>query len=67
MFDRRDEDFIIFDVVDTETDDLPVDIERKNWSAEALMQKDEEIANAQSLYKNEVIAGCQKVIERLAI
>jgi hypothetical protein len=31
LFGSRHEDFIMFDVVDSETDHLPVDTERKNW------------------------------------
>ena len=67
LFDGRHEDFIMFDAVDTETDHLPVDIERKNWSAEALKRKDAEIAEAEASYKNDVIAACRKLIERFVI
>jgi hypothetical protein len=67
LFDGRHEDFIIFDAVDTETDHLPVDIERRNWSAEALKRKDVEIAKAEAFYKNDVIEACRKLIERFAI
>jgi hypothetical protein len=41
----------MFDAVDSETDDLPVDIERKNWGSEALKRKDVEIAEAEAIYK----------------
>ena|ERR1041385_8564757 len=64
LFGRHDEDFILFVAVDSETDHLPVDIERKNWSAEALKRKDVEIAEAEALYKNDVIAACTKLIGR---
>lgn len=67
LFDGHDEDFITFRGVDSETDHLPVDIERKNWSDEALKRKDEEIAEAEALYKNDVITACTKLIERFAI
>ena len=67
LFERRHEDFITFDAVDTETDHLPVDKERKNWSAEALKRKDAEIAEAEAIYKNNVIAACRKLIERFAV
>lgn len=67
LFERHHEDFITFEAVDSETDDLPVDTERKNWSADALKQKDEEIAKAEALYKNDVIAACRKLLERFAI
>jgi hypothetical protein len=67
LLNGHDEDFIMFDGVDTETDHLPVDIERKNWSAEALKRKDAEIAEAEAFYKNNVIAACRKLIERFVI
>lgn len=67
LFERRHEDFITFDVVDSETDDLPVDWERKNWGAEALTRKDAEIAEAEALYKDDVIAACRKLIEQFAV
>lgn len=67
LFDGHDEDFSMFDAVDTETDHLPVDIERRNWSAEALKRKDAEIAEAEAFYKNDVIAACRKLIERFVI
>ena|SRR5688572_16507596 len=67
LFDYHHEDFITFLGVDSETDHLPVDIERKNWSAEALERKDEEIAEAEAFYRNDVISACRKLIERFAI
>ena len=67
LFDGHDEDFIMFDAVDSETDHLPVDTERRNWDAEALKRKDAEIAEAETFYKNDVIAACRKLIERFAI
>lgn len=67
MFERRHEDFTTFDAVDSETDDLPVDTERRNWSEEALKRKDVEIAEAEAIYKSDVIAACRKLIEQFAI
>ena len=67
LFDGRHEDFIMFDAVDTETDHLPVDKERKNWSEEALQRKDAEIAEAEDFHKDEVIAACRKLMKRFVI
>ena len=36
----HDEDFLFFIGIDSETDHLPVDWERKNWSVEALERKE---------------------------
>jgi hypothetical protein len=60
----HDEDFIAFVTIDSETDHLPVDRERRNWSAEALERKDKEIAEAEALYKDEAFTACRKLIER---
>ena len=67
LFDGHDEDFIMFDGVYTETDHLPVDMERRNWDTEALKRKDAEIAEAEAFYKTDVIAACRKLIERFVI
>ena len=50
LFDGHHADFIMFDAVDSETDHLPVDTERRNWDAEALKRKDAEIAEAEAFY-----------------
>jgi len=67
LLDGHDEDFSMFDVVDTEMDHLPVDIERRNWDEEALKRKDFEIAKAEALYKDDVTEACGKLIERFVI
>jgi hypothetical protein len=63
----RDEDFIPFVVIDSETDALPVDLERDNWSSEALEQKDQEIAEAEQWAKGLAFPACKKLIERFRI
>ena len=61
---QRNEDFQTFVAVDSETDHLPVDAERHNWSVDALGRKDEEIAKAEALYKDDIFAACRKLINR---
>ena len=63
----RDEDFIPFVAIDSETDHLPVDWERQNWSTEALERKDQEIATAEERAKEVVFPACKKLIERFRI
>lgn len=46
---------------------LPVDKERRTWSAEALQRKEAEVAEAEAYYKDEVSAACSHLIERFAI
>lgn len=61
---QRDEDFLTFVAIDSETDHLPVDSERRNWSVDALERKDEEIAKAEAFYQGDAFAACRKLIER---
>ena len=63
----RDEAFMRFDGIASETDHLPVDRERHNWSAEALEEKDREIEQVEAFYKESVDAACRKLIERFDI
>ena len=63
----NDEDFNLFVVIDSDTDHLPVDWERQNWSAEALARKDVEIAECEKFYRESVIAACKKLIVRFNI
>jgi hypothetical protein len=67
LFDGHDEDFVAFDAIASETDHLPVDSERHNWSVEALEGKDKEIARAESLYKSDAFAACKKLVERFGL
>jgi hypothetical protein len=61
---EHDEDFLTFAAIDSETDHLPVDSERRNWSVEALERKNKEIAKAEAFYKDDALAACRKLIER---
>lgn len=61
---QNDEDFIEFISINSQTDHLPVDYERRNWSAEALKRKDEEIAKAEASHKEDAFEACRKLIER---
>ncbi|HWS99331.1 MAG TPA: hypothetical protein VN256_03590 [Pyrinomonadaceae bacterium] len=61
---QNDEDFIAFIAINSETDHLPVDYERKNWSDEGLKRKDEEIAKAEAFHQEDAFEACRKLIER---
>jgi hypothetical protein len=67
LFDKHDEDFMAFVAIDSETDHLPVDRERKNWSNDSLERKDKEIAEFESVSKEDAFKACQKLIERFDI
>jgi hypothetical protein len=59
-----DEDFLVFVAIDSETDHLPVDFERHNWSTESLQQKDQEVIKAEQWAKEFAFPACKKLIER---
>lgn len=61
---ERDEDFIVFVGIDSETDDLPVGEVRKHWSAEALLRKDVEIKAAEDLYRPRALEAARNLIQR---
>jgi len=63
----QDEDFLLFVSIDSETDHLPVDWERRNWSIESLKRKDKEIAGYEMSAKDEVLIACKKLIERFDV
>lgn len=62
--DENDKDFGVFVLVDSDTDHLPVDNERDNWSAEALVRKDREIAEVEDFYRRDVFYACEVLLER---
>lgn len=62
--DGNDKDFGVFVLVDSDTDHLPVDNERDNWSAEALVRKDREIAEAEDFYRKDVFHACEVLLDR---
>ncbi len=63
----HDEDFIVFTAIDSETDHLPVDWERRNWGGEALKRKDAEIAEAEAFYKDKAFETCRKLVGRFGL
>lgn len=63
---KTDEDFDPFVAIDSETDHLPLAWERRNWSAEALAEKDPKVAEAERWAKELAKPACTKLIERFA-
>ncbi len=62
MNDSDNFDFMLFRVIESETDHLPVGSERKNWNDEALKRKDIEISEYELARKHEVMLACQNLI-----
>lgn len=67
LFEKDDSDFSVFRLIDSDTDHLPVDEERKNWSIKALERKDEEIKEHESFYEDMAFTACKELIERFEI
>jgi hypothetical protein len=65
--DESYEDLKPFIGINSETQHLPVNWERRNWSAGALERKDKEIAEAETFYKDKAFAACRKLIARFDI
>ena len=61
---QDDEDFMIFVVVDSETDALPVGEVRKHWATEALQRLEPEIEDATQWAKQFSGAACVSLVAR---
>lgn len=53
---------LTFTGIDSETDDLPIGGVRKEWNREALQRKDQEIAAAEQLYRDNAIEAATELI-----
>jgi hypothetical protein len=61
---RIDPDFLVFGVVASETDDLPLGKARNQWDAAALARADLEIERHTREVQEKVLAACRNVVER---
>ena len=61
---RVDPDLVIFGVVASSCDHLPLGDVRKLWSNDALAKADAEIASLSAFYRSEVVDACSNVIAR---
>ena len=59
-----DPDFLIFVVITSETDSLPIGSEREYWATSALIKKDKQIKHAEDLYREQAFASCKALVER---
>jgi hypothetical protein len=60
-----EEDFNLVRAIDSETDDLPLGRVREYWDPVVLASKDREIARCESLWRDQLRAVCERIIERL--
>jgi hypothetical protein len=59
-----DSDFLIFTVIESETDGLPIGSEREHWATSALIEKDKQVKHAEALYREQALISCKVLIER---
>lgn len=62
-----EEYFTQFEAVASETMHLPIDWERKNWSGNALKQKDIEIVEYEAQVKDKIFEACRVLIRRYEV
>lgn len=62
--DERDEDFLIFIAIDSETEHLPIGEVRKMWSKEALWKKESEITNSEKWAREIGLKACRNLLSR---
>jgi hypothetical protein len=65
--DQKDESFVFFTAVDSESDALPVGKERENWSPEALERQDMLIHEFEKVWHSRAISQAQRLIDRYRI
>jgi len=61
---QDDLNFIV--AVGSETDDLPIGAVRELWDANALIEKDREIARCDALWGERMRATCERLLARLS-
>lgn len=62
---ESEKDLLIFTVVASEADGLPIGQIRKLWNKDKLKAKDREIHNFEKYYKDSVFTACKKLILNL--
>jgi hypothetical protein len=62
--DDIEDDFMIFIVIASETDALPVGAERQYWAKSVLLELDREIEQAEAFYEEFALDACRKLIEK---
>lgn len=60
-----DDLFHPFLAIDFETHHLPVGAERAKWPSDLLAKKDQEIAEVEELFREQALAACSRVVEKL--
>ena len=61
---EKEEDYLVFLGIDSETDHLPVGEVRKHWSAHALAEKDIEIKEAEDFFRESAYTAARRLVQK---
>ena len=61
---ESDNKFLIFDVIDTQTDHLPIGKPRQFWDKEALKIKDKELRSIETHYRDQALEAARNIVAR---
>lgn len=61
---ERDPDFTFFCALDSESDHLPIGEIRQRWNADALSEKDKEIAKFESFHRERALEICRRLVQK---
>jgi len=65
--DQKDESFVFFTGVNSESDALPISKERENWSPKALERQDILIHEFEKIWRSRAITQAERLIDRYRI
>jgi hypothetical protein len=64
--DENDDDMLVFILIDSETDHLPVGPEKEHWDPNALLDKQKEIQKSEKWALSFGLDACQRLFERFS-
>ncbi|GAB3777270.1 hypothetical protein GCM10028818_24150 [Spirosoma horti] len=62
---NRQDDFQLFTLIDSDSDDLAIGPERDYWAKEQLAKQDIKTENFETFYKEDVLNTCRNLIRQL--
>ena len=61
------DDFNLIRAIESETDDLPIGRIREHWHPDALTEKDREIERLEGLWREQMLAACERIRRALLV
>lgn len=60
----KDKDFVVFGTLESDTDHLPLEDQRKNWDSVAYERKQLEVAEFENSARERVLTACKSIVTR---